>query len=56
MTSLPKFDDIEEAVNQIDTPLAYSDSLYMFRQHIDLVRQRAHERVQRGKARPGVTA
>jgi TRAP transporter TAXI family solute receptor len=53
---LARLDDIEEAVNHIDTPLAYSDSLYMFRQHIDLVRQRAHERVQRSAERRGVAA
>jgi TRAP transporter TAXI family solute receptor len=53
---LARLDDIEEAVNQIDTPLAYSDSLYMFRQHIDLVRQRAHERVLRSGAPKAVTA
>jgi hypothetical protein len=27
-------------VNRIQTPLAYSENLYVFRQHIDLVRQR----------------
>jgi TRAP transporter TAXI family solute receptor len=42
---LARLDDIEQAVNQIDTPLAYSDSLYVFRQHIDLVRQRAQARI-----------
>ncbi|MCW5621513.1 MAG: ABC transporter substrate-binding protein [Burkholderiales bacterium] len=44
---LARLDDIEEAVNHLDTPLAYSDGLYMFRQHIDLVRQRTHARVAR---------
>jgi TRAP transporter TAXI family solute receptor len=37
---LRKLDSIENAVNRIETPLAYSENLYVFRQHIDLVRQR----------------
>ena len=42
---LERLDKIETAVNQIETPLAYSENLYMFRQHIDLVRQRAQTRI-----------
>jgi hypothetical protein len=42
---LDRLDNIEEAVNRIDTPLAYSENLYIFRQHIDLVRQRAQMRI-----------
>jgi hypothetical protein len=38
---LKRLDEIEDAVNHIDTPLAYSENLYVFRQHIDLVRLRA---------------
>jgi TRAP transporter TAXI family solute receptor len=38
---LGKLDAIENSVNHIETPLAYSENLYVFRQHIDLVRQRA---------------
>jgi hypothetical protein len=41
---LMRLDEIEEAVNHIDTPLAYSENLYVFRQHIDLVRLRAQGR------------
>ncbi len=37
---LQRLDQIERAVNRINTPLAYTDNLYMFRQHINLVRQR----------------
>jgi TRAP transporter TAXI family solute receptor len=43
-TMLGRLDSIEEAVNHIDTPLAYSENLYVFRQHIDLVRQRVQLR------------
>jgi len=46
---LARLDEMEEAVNQIETPLAYSENLYIFRQHIDLVRQRAQARA-RGHA------
>lgn len=35
-----RLDEIEEVVNHINTPLAYTDNLYMFRQHVNLVRQR----------------
>ena len=37
---LDRLDKMEDAVHRIDTPLAYSENLYVFRQHIDLVRQR----------------
>ncbi len=37
---LERLDHIESAVNRLSTPLAYSENLYVFRQHIDLVRQR----------------
>jgi TRAP transporter TAXI family solute receptor len=39
-TMLERLDHIESAVNRLSTPLAYSENLYVFRQHIDLVRQR----------------
>jgi len=42
---LAHLDEMENAVNLIETPLAYSENLYIFRQHIDLVRQRAQARV-----------
>lgn len=48
---LGKLDTIENAVNHIDTPLAYSENLYVFRQHIDLVRQRIQAHLSR--SRPG---
>ena len=37
---LERLEDIDRAVNHIATPLAYSENLYIFRQHIDLVRER----------------
>ena len=37
---LERLDKMDDAVHRIDTPLAYSENLYIFRQHIDLVRQR----------------
>jgi TRAP transporter TAXI family solute receptor len=48
---LGKLDSIENAVNHIDTPLAYSENLYVFRQHIDLVRQRIQ--IHLSQSRPG---
>jgi TRAP-type uncharacterized transport system substrate-binding protein len=50
---LARLDDIEDAVNQIDTPLAYSEHLYVFRQHIDLVRQRTQLRIGKQAAPAG---
>lgn len=44
---LGKLDAIENAVNHIETPLAYSENLYVFRQHIDLVRQRTQSHLAR---------
>ena len=38
---LERLERIDHAVHQIETPLAYSENLYVFRGHIDLVRQRA---------------
>jgi len=45
---LERLDQIDHAVNRIPTPLAYSENLYSFRQHIDLVRDRV-ERALRGE-------
>jgi TRAP-type uncharacterized transport system substrate-binding protein len=42
---LLRLDEIENAVNHIPTPLAYSANLYAFRQHIDLVRARVQMRM-----------
>jgi TRAP transporter TAXI family solute receptor len=53
---LQRLDDIESAVNQIPTPLAYSENLYAFRQHIDLVRVRARGKTQLREVRAGVRA
>jgi hypothetical protein len=39
-------DKIEDAVHRIETPLAYSENLYVFRQHVDIVRQRARLAIQ----------
>ena len=43
---LEQLDRIEHAVHRIDIPLAYSENLYAFRQHIDLVRERARATLQ----------
>lgn len=37
---LAQLDQIERAVNRINTPLAYTDNLYAFRQNVNLVRRR----------------
>jgi TRAP-type uncharacterized transport system substrate-binding protein len=37
---LARLDQIERSVNRLNTPLAYSDNLYMFRQNVNLVRLR----------------
>lgn len=44
---LQKLESIERSVNRIPTPLAYSENLYSFRGHIDLVRQRVIARLAR---------
>ena len=43
---LAQLDQIERAVNRINTPLAYSDNLYAFRQNVNLVRQRMQGQLQ----------
>jgi len=45
---LARLDEVEQAVGHIPTPLAFSENLYRFRHHIDLVRQRLQQR----RARP----
>jgi TRAP transporter TAXI family solute receptor len=42
---LRRLDEIEQSVNHIPTPLAYSENLYGFRSHIDLVRARVGQRL-----------
>jgi hypothetical protein len=44
---LARLDEIERAVNRINTPLAYSDNLYLFKQNVDLVRARVRWRLKR---------
>jgi hypothetical protein len=44
---LERLETIERSVNRIPTPLAYSENLYAFRGHIDLVRQRVAQRLAR---------
>jgi TRAP transporter TAXI family solute receptor len=45
---LARLDEIELAVNHIPTPLAFSENLYVFRSHIDLVRARVRQRIAAG--------
>jgi len=42
---LQRLDQIERSVNRINTPLAYADNLYAFRQNVNLVRQRVQARL-----------
>ncbi len=42
---LAKLEEVERAVNRIPTPLSYSENLYSFRQHLDLVRRRIAHRL-----------
>ena len=42
---LVHLDEIERAVNRINTPLAYTDNLYAFRQNVNLVRQSVRARL-----------
>jgi TRAP-type uncharacterized transport system substrate-binding protein len=44
---LGQLDQIENAVNRINTPLAYTDNLYAFRQNVNLVRQRLRDQLAR---------
>jgi TRAP-type uncharacterized transport system substrate-binding protein len=48
---LAQLDEIERAVNRINTPLAYTDNLYAFRQNVNLVRQRVRAQLAVGKLR-----
>jgi hypothetical protein len=42
---LRRLDETERAVNKIPTPLAYTDNLYFFREHVDVVRRRIVRRL-----------
>jgi TRAP-type uncharacterized transport system substrate-binding protein len=53
---LQRLEDIDRAVNRIPTPLAYSENLYSFRTHIDLVRQRVIGRLARAESMHGAAA
>lgn len=44
---LQRLENIERSVNRIPTPLAYSENLYVFRTHIDLVRHRVIAKLER---------
>jgi len=44
-----RLERLDDAVHRIETPLAYSENLYVFRQHIDLVRRRAQLAVERSE-------
>jgi len=48
---LKRLDEIERAVNRINTPLAYTDNLYAFRQNVNLVRLRVRAQLATGKRR-----
>jgi TRAP-type uncharacterized transport system substrate-binding protein len=45
---LRRLDDAERAVNGIQTPLAYAGNLYVFREHIEVVRRRVLRRLAGG--------
>jgi hypothetical protein len=45
---LRRLDDIEARVNHISIPLAYADTLYGLRSHINFVRQRVRAGVRTG--------
>jgi TRAP-type uncharacterized transport system substrate-binding protein len=45
---LTRLDQIERAVNRINTPLAYTDNLYAFRQNVNLVRQQVRAQINGG--------
>jgi hypothetical protein len=42
---LRRLDETERSVNQIPTPLAYTDNLYFFREHVEVVRRRITRRL-----------
>ncbi|HKQ23614.1 MAG TPA: TAXI family TRAP transporter solute-binding subunit [Burkholderiales bacterium] len=46
---LERLEKLDGSIHRIETPLAYSENLYAFRQHIDLVRQRAQFAIQRAE-------
>src|SRR5438132_4056969 len=42
---LRRLEETERAVNNIPTPLAFTDNLYFFREHVDVVRRRILRRL-----------
>jgi TRAP transporter TAXI family solute receptor len=46
---LGRLAELDGSIHRIETPLAYSENLYVFRQHIDLVSQRAQFAIQRAE-------
>ncbi len=46
---LAQLDQIERAVNHINTPLAYADNIYAFRQNVNLVRRRVQAQLSAAK-------
>ena len=49
---LKRLDEIEAGVNQVSIPLAFADSLYGLRNHINFVRQRVRAVAAAGAAAP----
>jgi hypothetical protein len=47
---LDRLEEIERSVNQIRAPLAFTDNLYAFREHVDIVRRRVIRRLGDGNA------
>jgi len=45
---LRRLEETERAVNNIPTPLAFTDNLYFFREHVDVVRRRILRRLAQG--------
>src|SRR5438132_14253477 len=52
---LERLDETERAVNQIPTPLAYTDNLYFFREHVEVVRRRITRRLSGDGGAPSTT-
>ncbi|XXF76187.1 TAXI family TRAP transporter solute-binding subunit [Myxococcaceae bacterium GXIMD 01537] len=53
---LKRLEEAERAVNSIPTPLAYAENLYVFREHIDIVRRRLLRRLTGAGEHPETSA
>ena len=53
---LERLDETERAVNQIPTPLAYTDNLWFFREHVEVVRRRITRRLSNDQESPTTDA